>query len=134
MRRLSLLLSLLLATQAAAEPVAPQRSWLSAVGIGLMGAGLGLAGFGLSQQLIAADSRALVTAYGIPTQSEAPAVAILARRAESSGTLALVGFIGGAALLAGGIVLLVLDKPTAPVRAFLLPLPSGAAAGVTATF
>lgn len=134
MRRLSLALSLLLATQALAEPPAAQRTWLSAAGLGALGVGLGLAGFGLAQQLIATDSRTLITAYGIPSTLEAPAVSILQKRGERAGGLALVGFIGGAALVAGGVVLLILDKPVAPVSAFVAPLPGGAAAGLTATF
>jgi hypothetical protein len=134
MRRLSLALTLLLATHAFAEPPAAQRTWLSAAGIGAIGVGLGLAGFGLAQQLIASDARTLVKAYGLPTAGEAPAVSILQKRAESAGPLALVGFIGGAALVAGGVALLILDKPAAPVSAFVTPLPGGAAAGLTATF
>ncbi|MBL8923124.1 MAG: hypothetical protein JNJ54_30015 [Myxococcaceae bacterium] len=132
MRRLSLLLTVLIAVNAFAEP--PQRTFLSAVGVGVAGLGLGLAGFGLGQQLIASDARAVMKAYGIPTAAEAPAVSILQKRADSAGTLALVGFLGGAALLAGGIVLVLLDSPAAPVTAFVTPLPGGAAAGVTATF
>lgn len=115
-----------------AEP--PQRTFLSAVGVGVAGLGLGLAGFGLGQQLIASDARTLVKAYGIPNTAEAPAVSILQKRGDTAGALALVGFIGGAALLAGGVVLLILDSPAPPVTAFVAPLPGGAAAGVTATF
>lgn len=135
MRRLSVVLSLLLATQAVAAPTAPQRSWLSGVGVGLVGLGLGLAGFGVSQQLIATDARAIVTAYGIPSVSEAPAVALMEKRASTASNFALGGFIGGGVLLAGGIVLLLLDKPAAsPVTAWVVPLTNGAAAGLTATW
>lgn len=134
MRRFSLVLSLLLATQAVAAPTVPQRSWLSGVGVGLLGVGLGLAGFGISQQLIASDARAIVTAYGIPSAGEAPAVSLMEKRASTANSLALGGFISGAILLAGGIVLLVLDKPASPVTAWVLPLANGAAAGLSATW
>lgn len=134
MRRFTFVLSLLLATQAVAAPTAPQRSWLSGVGVGLVGVGLGLAGFGLSQQLIASDARAIVTAYGIPSASEAPAVSLMEKRASAASSLALVGFISGGVLLAGGIVALLLDKPASQVSAWVLPLANGAAAGLSATW
>lgn len=120
MRRLSFVLTVLLATHAVAEP-STSRSWLSGLGVGLVGLGAGLATFGLGQQLIASQTRALVNVYGVPTAAEAPAVAILDNRARSASGLALGGFIGGAALLAGGLVALILDTPEPAVSVTLLP-------------
>lgn len=135
MRALAASLILSLATQAVAEPTpTSSRSWLSAVGLGLVVSGGALAGFGLGQQLSASSTRAVVGAYGVPTVSEAPAVALLQRRADGSSTLALVGFIGAGALIAGGIVALLLDTPARTVSAFVIPTPTGGAVGLTAAF
>ncbi|MDP3236234.1 MAG: hypothetical protein Q8N26_25820 [Myxococcales bacterium] len=131
MRRLSVVLSLLLATHAVAAPPT-SRSWLSGLGVGLIGAGLGFATFGLGQQLIAADTGTLVKAYGVPTAQEAASVALLDTRVKNASNLALVGFIGGAVLLAGGIVSLLLDTPGPAVA--IVPLPGGAAISASLRF
>lgn len=131
MRRLTFVLSVLLATQALAAPPT-SRSWLSGLGVGLVGAGIGVAVFGLGQQFIATDARTLVKAYDVPTSAEAASVVLLDTRAKNASNLALAGFIGGAVLLAGGIVALILDAP-APVVA-IVPLPGGAAISASLRF
>lgn len=131
MRRLSVVLAVLLATQAVAAPPT-SRSWLSGLGVGLIGAGLGLATFGLGQQFIAGDARVLVKAYDVPTPQEAASVALLDTRAKNASNLALMGFIGGAVLLVGGIVALILDTPAPAVA--IVPLPGGAAISASLRF
>lgn len=131
MRRLCVVLSVLLATQAVAAP-ATSRSWLSGLGVGLVGAGLGLATFGLGQQFIASDARGLVKAYDVPTAAEAASVGLLDTRAKNASSLALLGFVGGAVLLAGGIVALILDTPAPAVA--IVPLPGGAALSASLRF
>jgi len=131
MRRLSVVLSVLLATQAFAAPTS-SRTWLSGLGVGLIGAGLGLATFGLGQQLIAADARALVRAYAVPSMAEAPALSLLDTRAKNASSAAQLGFIGGAVLFAGGIVALLLDTPAPAV--VIVPLPGGAAVSASLRF
>jgi hypothetical protein len=132
MRRTAALLSLLLSTQALAGPT--ERGWLSGVGVGLVGLGVGFATFGVSQQLIANDASALIKAYGTPSGAEAPAVSMLDKRAQQSSSLALVGFVVGGVALAGGLVLLVLDRPRETVSAWLFPTRDGVAAGVSAAW
>jgi hypothetical protein len=112
MRRIGLVSVLFLSLAARAEP-RPERTWLSAVGVGAVGVGLGLAGFGIGQQLIASDAATLVKAYAVPTSAEAPAVSLLQKRAASASGLAVGSFIGAAVLLAGGIVALIFDTPAA---------------------
>lgn len=131
MRRLCVVLSVLLATQAVAAPPT-SRSWLSGLGVGLVGAGLGLATFGLGQQLIAGDALGLVKVYDVPTAAEAASVGLLDTRAKSASSLALLGFVGGAVLLAGGIVALILDTPGPAVA--IVPLPGGAAISASLRF
>ncbi len=131
MRRLSVVLAVLFATQAVAAPPT-SRSWLSGLGVGLIGAGLGLATFGLGQQFIAGDARVLVKAYDVPTPQEAASVALLDTRAKNASNLALMGFIGGAVLLVGGIVSLILDTPAPAVA--IVPLPGGAAISASLHF
>jgi hypothetical protein len=129
--RLAAIVVILLAMAARADPP-PSRSWLSGLGVAVAGLGVGAVVFGVSQQLVAADSRARVLAYyptvdgkeQKPTQAEAGAVRILQDRLQSAGTFAVVGFIAGGALIAGGILALVLDRP-APVQAWFAPSASG---------
>ncbi len=131
MRRLSFVLSVLLSTQALAAP-STSRSWLSGLGVGLIGAGIGLATFGLGQQLIASDARTLANAYGVPAAAEAASLALLDNRVKTASNLSLVGFIGGAVLLAGGVVALILDTPAPAVA--IVPLPGGAAISASLRF
>lgn len=130
MRHLALLISLLIASHAGAAPTS--RSWLSGLGVGLVGAGLGFATFGLGQQFIASDARTLVKAYGVPAPVEAASVALLDSRAKNASNLSLVGFIGGAVLLVGGVVALILDTPAPAVA--IVPLPGGAAISASLRF
>lgn len=71
-------------------------------------------------------------AYGVPTAQEAASVALLDTRVKNASNLALVGFIGGAVLLAGGIVSLLLDTPAPAVA--IVPLPGGAAISASLRF
>jgi hypothetical protein len=129
--RLAAAVVVLLSVTARAD-TPPSRSWLSGLGVAVAGLGVGAVVFGVSQQLVAADSRARVLAYyptvdgkeQKPTQSEAGAVRILQDRLQSAGTFAVVGFIAGGVLIAGGILALVLDRP-APVQAWFAPSGSG---------
>lgn len=130
MRRLALVVVLLFSLGARAEPQRT-RTWLSGVGVGAMGLGLGLAGFGLGQQLIAADAAALLKAYSVPSSGEAASVALLQKRVEGAGSLAVGSFVGAGVLLAGGLLALILDTPASVAFA---PVPGGGAVVVHTSF
>lgn len=114
MRALAASLALLLAlpTQAAD---APSRSWLSGLGIGLLVAGAGGLGVGVAGLLTANDANARLAAYAAlpsrdPLDADVTLPALLAWRDQGT-TFAVVGFVGGGLLLAGGVAALLLDRP-----------------------
>lgn len=97
----------------AAEP-AHERSAVSALGVVLAGLGVAGLGVGLAGTLITSDATQTLHVYapdGAPNQADAGIVAVFSRRQAQGSTLAIGGFISGAALLLGGLVCLLLDAP-----------------------
>lgn len=117
-----------------------ERGWLSALGLGLLCAGLGGVGMGLGARLNASDANDRLTAYvgngRTPLEAEASTVLALEARAQSSATLATVAFIAGGALLASGVTALIFDgrqaKPA--VAASVMPSQGGFALFFSARF
>lgn len=128
MRRSALVLTLLLATNA----VAKERSWVSALGAGLVTVSLGAAGLGVSQWMISTDARLAAEAYSTPSREEAPAVGLLETRAKSATTVSIASFIAAGTLLVGGVLCWVLDRPMPSVA--LVPSRDGVAFALSAEF
>jgi hypothetical protein len=108
-----------------AEPPEPavtgssSRGFLSGAGVTLIGLGVAGLAVGISGVLIGADARSTLSSYGTPTQGEAPTALDLNSRVQTGNTLALAGFIGGAALIGAGIAMLIADAPHRLTVAFV---------------
>ncbi len=99
---------------AEAEQSAPQRSAVSGLGVALVGLGVAGLGLGLAGTLIAADASRTLSVYapnGVPNQADAGIVSVFSRRQGLGSGLAIGGFAGGAALLVGGLICLLVDSP-----------------------
>lgn len=129
MRTAALLLSVVIASSASAaradeasQPVTTavkQRGFLSGLGLGLLIGGLAGVGAGAAGLVSANEAQAYLGKYGgMVDPAEVPSVTALQQRLSGATTLAVVGFIGGGLALAGGIICLALDTPSASV-AFL---------------
>ncbi|MCA2982088.1 MAG: hypothetical protein INH41_05300 [Myxococcaceae bacterium] len=137
MRRLALVLAVVVATHAVAEP--PRRSAASGIGVALVGLGVGAAAFGVGQLIAAEDVRRTLAAYAPPNDgpsaSEAPGVALLLAQSDRARLQGAIGLAAGAAVLIGGLVALLLDRPApAAVTLLVAPTPGGGALGLSARF
>ena len=124
MRTLALLLSVIVAlgaspARAEESPQAvtkQQRGFLSGLGLGLLIGGLAGVGAGIAGLVNANDAHAYLALYGnSPTAAEQPSVTALQERLGGNTALAVVGLIGGGLALAGGIICLAIDTPSARV-------------------
>jgi hypothetical protein len=113
----------------AADEVEHRRGGVSALGLVLLGVGLGAVGLGFGGVVMSNDAGAAITLYapgGITQQPYALFVSNLLARQSTGTTLAVAGFGGGAALLAGGLICLLLDAPSSRVHVGFLPTRDGA--------
>ena len=131
MRTAALLLSVVLALSASsvrAEEPAPtpsttpsntivkQRGFLSGLGLGFLIGGLAGLGAGIGGLITANEAQAGLAAYGsMFTEDQRPSVLALQDRAFGGSLLAAVGLVGGGLALAGGIICLAVDTPSASV-------------------
>lgn len=114
MKFISLLLTaglVLSAASARAEEAAPPqpRGFLTGVGLGLLVGGLAGVGVGVAGAASAADLGGTLKHYPRILEDEAQTVKALDDARLASMAQAMVGFIGGALALAGGIACLALD-------------------------
>ncbi len=109
-------------TARAEAPFDRPRGGLSALGLVLLGVGVGALGLGVGGVAMTSDVSAVLTVYapgGVAMQRDAAFVRTLLDRQTSGTTLAIASFIGAAALIAGGVVCLVLDTPQSLTIGFL---------------
>ncbi len=112
------------------------RGPLSVTGVSLLGLGLASLGLGLAGLASSLDADAMLQPYlhgGVPLEADAPAAAALSARAAQQRVLAIAGLSAAGALLAAGIVCLLVDAPRGgpPLALGLVPLPGGGWAGAT---
>ena len=103
------------------------RGPASVVGLTLLALSVGGAGLGLSGLLISSDAQgalAPLALEGAPTSSEALISERLEQRLQLGTTLAAAGWAAAGIGLVGGIILLVVDAPTAPQLA-VIPIRGG---------
>jgi hypothetical protein len=134
MRRLAFVVALTTSLQAAAAPT--QRSLVSGVGVGLIGLGVAALGVGAGQFLSWNEVEPTVAAYARSPPDDPEKFATRdtlawSQRAMMSG---LVAGIAGLALVAGGVVALVLDRPQEAVSFFVTPTTTGGALGLSGRF
>jgi len=136
-RHVALALAVLLvgsSAQAADSAREAHRGWLTGAGLGLIGAGVASATLGVGFLLTASDADRLLAAYyptpqSAPLPDEAPAVKRIQDRRNGAFTAGVVSAGLGAAMVAGGVVCLVLDGRKAPAVS-VVPLPGGGAVAV----
>lgn len=139
-RPAALLLAVLLALSASParaqetpRVVKTQRGFLSGLGLGLLIGGLAGVGAGIGGLVSANEAQTTLAAYGgTVNDAQRPTVTALYERLRASTTLAGVGLIGGGLALAGGILCLAIDTPSASVA--FVPSTQGGALVFTARF
>jgi hypothetical protein len=141
MRTAALLLSIVVASSASPARadespqavVKQQRGFLSGLGLGLLIGGLAGVGAGIGGLVSANEGQTFLAKYDAnPTSAEQPSVNALHERVNQGTVLAAVGFVGGGLALAGGIICLAIDTPSA--RVAFLPTAQGGVFVVTGRF
>jgi hypothetical protein len=113
-----------------AEEPQPQlrqgRGVATVAGLSLLALGLGGAGLGIAGLLNTSESQAMLTRYvvGEGGTSDPGGSDVLEQRVTQGTILAAVGWVAAGVGLLGGVLLLLVDTPSAPHVAFI-PLQSG---------